>query len=234
LVKERSKGLICVVTAYPTEAQPVASLMKRVSQIQAPGCRAWKGEVRNRTILLTSGGDGRDNALRMVETCHHLFRPSIYVKFGAAGILSPDIALSSIVIPRSIAKLSALDENQISAGITEKDLIIDRIKIADSLLRNIEKLDVTQTRLAGEVSSPLSSSRIRNWLYTTWGISTVDMESYTVLKRAGELNSPSLAVQVITDCADENLRRDFEKTFKHAIKSGAAHLIDILARLPLP
>ena len=222
------KRMPCIITAERAEGRAVAALLRNARRTRLGEFAVWTGTVEDTNVLVLTGARGAEKAGRAVEVLTVEFGDATFIKFGAAGAMSPDLKINDIVIPHTILRLDLPENSRLDSVET---LLRDSVNVSKSFIHIARTLPVCISESAAEIDGTLCSRRIRDFLFKDYEISTVDCESYTVVKTAVTLGREGAVVHVITDYADENAVRDCKQNIRRSTEIGTELLLNLIKGL---
>ncbi len=194
-----------VVFALGIEAGGFTSLLANPTpRTQCGGFFVSEGRLDDRRVVIVRSGPGRRRAAAATEALLDEHRPAVVVSAGFAGGLDPRLRRGDIVLAERI-----LDETGRQCPIDLAALPLVAASGAHvGCLLTVDRIicSAEEKRALGERHTALAA----------------DMETMAVAEVCRRRQTPFLAVRVISDAADDDLRADVEKLL--AQPTGPARL----------
>lgn len=220
-----------IITALREEANGILPHLKRVGTIPVAGFKGWRGLLAGREILVLSGAVGADKARQAVAYAAETWNPRLVVRYGAAGAVSPALRVNDLIMPRWLIKLDIAED--FDPAVVERvpgTHIIDTVAVNALLDPAAAYRKIVITERAGEIDFALKSTRLRAWAQDTYGIDSVDWESYSVVKSAQEIGLKACAFLSITDDCGDGALDMFKKNLVRSTRRGGKYVCAFLSK----
>ena len=180
---------------------------------------ATVGHLGGALCLTVAAGMTRKRLEKTLEAVMERFHPRLFINFGAAGVIAPDIEIGTPTLPREVLSY------------TWPDLGIRGDIIECPLAAQLADLnpDLRVTR-AGSCRREIRDHAVRDRLAQTLRLDTTDWETYTLADACRRARIPFLALRCVTDHADSQARSDYVENAAAVLARGASRLPELAAR----
>jgi adenosylhomocysteine nucleosidase len=236
------KRWVAVVCGAGPEVRAVAARMRRATKSSLGLFVSYTGELGGAPCRLVLCGIGIAAAYAATKQVCHEFAPQLAISFGVAGALDPTLKIGDVVIGGSAAHLELSAEEAVRISMSAEaeaphSMELPHLPEAEQVTgdrvraeRIASQLGVNVTRVLS-ANFVVSSDRMRDLLWRTYGFAIVDQESYGVLKAAKEEGIAGIVVRVISDHAGDHAESECQQHARSVLYTGAEILERLLQRL---
>ena len=215
---------IAVLGAFRIEVERLGAVLEETMEPAKKGpLVSVTGRLAGRELLVGISGMGKVRAAAAAQAAVECFAPDLLVSLGTAGALAPGIppleviladrvVAHDVVVPRRGPDWHPADPTILEKGRTMAVLAGFRVGAL-----------VTGDR-------PVLDEAERDRLYRAFGALAVDMEAAAIHTVARINGIRAVTVKAITDSADKNGKKDFERH----VRDGAARAQRVLIQLLEP
>jgi adenosylhomocysteine nucleosidase len=198
-VKERK--VIGLVFALSKEMSPLQAQFKGLGRLEEEGTLFHPGSMEGSPVVLSIAGIGPERAKRATKRLLELFRIKTVMSLGYAGALREGIKTGELVIARNV--LTGYWEKG-AGGLTSYPCPPLLMRLCQKVVEeNGIKVHVGDVLT---VEGPIKRPEAKRQAGLLTGAVAVDMESAGVAVAAREAQVPFIALKVILDEVDEELR----------------------------
>ncbi|HUT25961.1 MAG TPA: hypothetical protein VM492_16620 [Sumerlaeia bacterium] len=178
--------------------------------------QATVGHLGERTCLTVASGLGYKHLDRCFHELTRLFRPLLFVNFGAAGAVDRTMGIGTPTIPNEIVAYSWPDLELQGEPIRRP---------TDPLKRIARAVRITR---AGSCLHDIRDAEIRDELRAKLRIDTTDCETYRLADFCGQRDIPFVALRMITDRADSIAGYHYGRSAAQVLETGAQLLAPLV------
>lgn len=183
-----------------------------------PGGRAGLCEVDGRTILVAASGVGKGRMNKAFQSLAPVYKPRLFINFGAAGAVNPRIPIGAPCLPREII------------GYVWPELEQRGEPIHCAVEKYLELHPALRMVRAGSCAHDIRHPEIRDRIREQHQIDITDWETHRLAEACRLQKLPFLALRCVTDHADHRAGIDFSRNAASVLERGARLLPPILSR----
>lgn len=252
--QEKASQTTAILGAFGEEVALIESQLadKREQKIQ--GITFVTGKLNGRNVVVASSGVGKVNAAVTTTLLIEHFKPAEVLFTGIAGGTNPDLLPADIVIATQTAQhdfgaltaegferrgaLSPTDGQRNPVFFPADERLI---KAAERAIERVE-LEMVETDtsprkpkiIKGVIVTGdafISSAEKKAELKKALGADAVEMEGAAVAQVCFQQKIACLVIRSMSDLADANARRDYEKFYRLAARNSARLVAEIVSQL---
>jgi adenosylhomocysteine nucleosidase len=252
--QDKPAQITAILGAFGEEVSLIETMLAEGREQKVQGISFWTGKLNGRQVVLARSGVGKVNAAMTAALLIAYFKPSEVIFTGIAGAINPDLLPADIVIAARTAQhdFGALTvEGFIHRGApspvngnrnpvffpADAALLAAAEKAASRV--ELEKVKTGQAERSPKVmkgvivtgdafiSSPSKKLELRK----TLGADAVEMEGAAVAQVCFQQSTPCLVIRSMSDLADQNAQRDYEKFYRIAARNSAKLVAAIVEQL---
>lgn len=193
--------MIAVLGAIREEITDLRKQMAIEETIAVQGCQIYKGKYRDRDVLLSQTGLGKERVERAAKFILERYPVTALVSLGFAGALTEELKIGDVIICPVLYYGSEQlhgDSKSGSPCYSDANLILLAAQARCKTFRLFQGSAVT-------VEGPVSEPKVKKALGKALSAKAVDMESYWIARVASAKNVPFLAVSAVSDTVEESL-----------------------------
>jgi adenosylhomocysteine nucleosidase len=193
--------MIAVLGAIREEIIDLRKQMAIEETIAVQGCQIYKGEYRDKDVLLLQTGFGKERVERAAKFILERYPITALISLSFAGALTEELKIGDVIIcPVLYYGNEQLhrDSKSGSPCYSDADLVL---LAAQALCKTFRLSQGSAVTMEGPVSEP----KVKKALGKALSAKGVDMESYWIARIASAENVPFLAVLAVSDAVGDGL-----------------------------
>lgn len=208
--------MLVVFAAFKNEISGLLKLMNRKVSIRDKKCEIITGEIFNKEIIICITGIGKTNASMAAEKilAMNLSNPVFLIQ-GISGALTEKFKIGDVVIYKSIQNLEKIffdnylnifNRNEIEIITEVNNLELEFLEdFEKNIYGNFNILKTSGAVVPEVVTHPGDKKNINE----SFGIETIDMESFYIAVIAKRQNIPVICIRAISDNLSEGVPEFF-------------------------
>jgi adenosylhomocysteine nucleosidase len=227
-------NLIALMSGLQAEVKIVVGKMTGVEEIRALDRTIFAGELEGQKIVVVGTGVGKVRASAFAQFLIDQFGVDQMIIFGLAGALDTRLAIGDVIVSRTAVIYDYIVAGE---GVSE-DISIPPTRADDRLMelavragRNVAGGSNVTLGVVLTGDAAIASAETRTALRDNFGGDCVEMEGGAAALVCSLNQTPFVIVRAISDLADEQAHRQFEKTFDEAARRSADVVLEMLRML---
>lgn len=229
-------GIICPA---PIEYRTCRDVLKLSKEVKLAGRLVSSRSDKGMKIIAVQAGPGKTQCASAAQLIIDRFEPDMVIDVGAAGALSPKLAIFDIVCGEYAYEydICSIQEFPLYADeLTTSTILPDLSEEGRDLLHQFAEQVKSERSTGFEIGNIASGERVvkertlREELHSTFGAVACNWESSAILKTAKLNGVKAMVFRVITDKAGEKVAEELKANWKKALMILYLVLDDFLLR----
>ena len=228
-------GIICPA---PIEYRTCREVLRLSNEVELAGRLVSSRSEKGMKIVAVQAGPGKTQCASAAQLIIDRFEPDIILDVGAAGALSPKLAIFDIVCGEYAYEYDICTTEEFpryADDLTTSTILPDLSDEGRNILHQFAKQVKSERSTSFEIGNIASGERVvkgralREELHSTFQAVACNWESSAVLKVAKLNKVKAMAFRVITDKAGDKVAKELKANWKKALKILYLVLEDFLS-----